>query len=451
MCLFAWIFAGCATYRAMPLTPQAVAKALQAPNPKDLILAAAKIKHPLLKSVKLDLADGISPDEAAILAVLLNTDLRVQRDALGIARAQVLQAGILPNPRISAGMDLPVGGRTAGTTIPYSVGLGFDLRRLIQRGALKDAARFRLRQVNMTIAWQEVQVAFAARQTIYRLIATKAGARLQQGVVSRLEKNLETVQAAVGKGLMTGLDLAAAQTALNTANADLLVLKKRQEQQSLRLKRLIGLPPGFKLTVQTGIKLPLYVAPPVPSAIFKGIEARRLDIMAMKYGYQSQEANVRTAILGQFPNISIGVNHARDNSDYFSAGIGISVELPIFDHNQGRIAIRRATRKRLFDEYTARLFQARAGIARLVSMISWLDLQIKQVQQNLPQLEHLLNIYKTALDQGQADILTYYATWNQLARQQIRMINIQQALVEAKTALALVAGYYNLPQQKVKK
>ena len=440
---------GCATYQAVPITPMAVKKALRVPAQKDLVLAASRFKHPILKPVKLNLKDGISPDEAAILAVLLNPVLRARRDGLGIARAQVIQAGILPNPQLSAGVDAPVAG--IGTSVPYSVGLGFDLRALITRNARREAAGFRLKQVNMSIAWAEMQVAFAARRAVFRVIATQDKAGLQQKLVEGLKKNLDTVQEAASKGLMTALDLAAAQNALNTALSDLLELQKNEELQILRLKSLIGLPVGFKIVVQRGARPADPDGPQVQTGVFRNIDTRRLDLIALKYGYKSQEAGVRAAILGQFPNINIGVNHARDNSDYYSVGFGVSIDLPIFDRNQGHIAIQRATRKELFDEYTARVFRARADIARLKTLNKWLDRQTKQVAATLPQLERLLNTYKRALDQGQADLLTYYETYNRVARQKIRLIELKEKMTEARLALALAAGYYDIPSQKRKK
>ena len=53
---------------------------------------------------------------------------------------------------------------------------------------------------------------------------------------------------------------------------------------------------------------------------------------------------------------------ASDNSNIRSVGLGVSIDLPIFDRNQGAIATETATRQKLFDEYTARVFEARSDI-----------------------------------------------------------------------------------------
>ena len=106
------IFTGCATYHPMPLDKAAVDKALAPPALESIPIKAELIHHPLLRPVNFDLRDGLSPDEAAILAVIANPKLRALRDQKGLAQAQLIQAGILPNPTISYSLDIPMAGAT---------------------------------------------------------------------------------------------------------------------------------------------------------------------------------------------------------------------------------------------------------------------------------------------------------------------------------------------------
>ena len=105
---------GCATYHPLPLDKAAVEKALAPLDLNSITIQAQMIHHPLLKPVDFDLRGGLSPDQAAILAVIANPDLRALRDKKGIAQAQLLQAGILPNPQVSYNMDFPQAGALEG-------------------------------------------------------------------------------------------------------------------------------------------------------------------------------------------------------------------------------------------------------------------------------------------------------------------------------------------------
>ncbi len=83
----------------MPLDPGAVKEKLTPPDMAALRIQAKEIRHPILKPIDLRLENGLSPEEAAILAVLVNPSLKAARDQKGIASAQLFQAGILPNPQ----------------------------------------------------------------------------------------------------------------------------------------------------------------------------------------------------------------------------------------------------------------------------------------------------------------------------------------------------------------
>src|ERR1700758_1011833 len=94
------ILQGCATYHRMPLDRSTVTQRLTPPAMETARVEAKTIKHPILKPIDFDYRNGLSADEAAILAVIASPKLRAIRDQRGVAAAQLLQAGILPNPQI---------------------------------------------------------------------------------------------------------------------------------------------------------------------------------------------------------------------------------------------------------------------------------------------------------------------------------------------------------------
>src|SRR6185437_4361295 len=99
----------------MPLTRPAVEQSLAIPESPGLTARAAELHHPLLRPIAIDLQHGLTPDSAAVLAVIANPALRVMRDQHALACAQLLQAGLLPNPTLDFTLDPVTGGMTAGT------------------------------------------------------------------------------------------------------------------------------------------------------------------------------------------------------------------------------------------------------------------------------------------------------------------------------------------------
>jgi len=167
--------------------------------------------------------------------------------------------------------------------------------------------------------------------------------------------------------------------------------------------------------------------------------------VALQQAYKNQDEQVHIAVLQQFPKISIGFTQTKNNSNYYTAGAGVSVTLPVFDQNQAQISLAEATRQQLFDEYSNRVFQSTADIAELLTTISAINQQIQSIKLAIPDLEQLVNTYKQALDVGQADVLTYYSAWNNCADKQIELISLELQLHEARIALEIASGFYNLP------
>jgi len=408
-------------------------------------LQADKFKHPLLKPVVFDDRDGLSPDEAAILAVIVNPALRAVRDRRGIASAQLLQAGILPNPQLSYSLDTPFGGTTAGTNTAFGFGLSWEITSLISREAHRDASQDQLQSINLDIAWREWQVAQAARLSVYRVLTLERQHQLYTEVARRLDDNRRRVKRALKEGLARELEQSAAETAYHQTYQRQLDMKRQIRVERLRLKQLIGLPADAKIILQP-TALPRYLRVRSYEILTERLAEKRLDLTALRKGYASQEASVRAAILAQFPRISIGLAQDRDNGNVYSAGFGVSIDLPIFDRNQGRIALERATRQQLFDEYSSRLFTARADVARLVTEIDVTNHIIVAAKDMLPPLQRLVNNYRQAIEEGQVDILSYYTAWNNLTNQRIKLLSLKQRLVEFRTALELAAGSYQVTE-----
>ena len=347
-CITILSLSSCTQYTAHPLTKESIRQQLQTPTIEQLTIQAKKIKHPLLASLKFDMENGLSPDEAAILAVLRNPELRAIRDQHGIANAQLLQAGLLPDPQVSYSFAVPSAGTTLDTNHAFGIGLSWEATAMIWRENKISAAKKQQQSVDLQIAWQEWQIAQAAKLATYQLIVYTEQHALLAEMAQRLEDNRARLQQASDEGLVTELERVAAVSAKNLVDIRLLALEQQMQQQQQRLNRAMGLKPHETARLQQNIDLATQLNAPAYAYLIDNIENRRLDLIALRQGYQSQEETLHVAVLQQFPQISIGFDHARDNSNLYTMGFGVSMTLPIFNRNQGQIAIDRATRQQLF-------------------------------------------------------------------------------------------------------
>ena len=91
----------------------------------------------------------------------------------------------------------------------------------------------------------------------------------------------------------------------------------------------------------------------------------------------------------------------RDTSNVPSAGFGVTVDIPLFDRNQGQIAVETATRQTLFDEYANRVFLANSDVAAAVQDIQSTNEQISASSEAIPGLESLVHSYQDVAFAGQ--------------------------------------------------
>ncbi len=213
------VLGGCMSYRYAPLTEQAVGAAMASPDMAAVRIEAARLRHPRMPPLEFDDRDGLSPGEAAVLAVLNNPRLRAIRGQRGIAQAQLLQVGILPNPQLAYNLDAPVGGNTTGLVNAVGLGLTWEVTALLTRGAQMDSASARQAAVALDVAWQEWQVAQAAKQGAVRLASAQARLVLAQEIEYVLDERRQVLDRAEAQGNSTRIEAAAAEAAWRSAIA----------------------------------------------------------------------------------------------------------------------------------------------------------------------------------------------------------------------------------------
>ena len=435
---------GCRTYHPLPLESDVNTAS---PDFAQIKIEAQKISHPILKSIEFDVSNGLSPDEAAITAVIVNPKLKAARDKRQIAQAQLLQAGLLPNPELSYDMEFPIAGDTAGTATAYGVGLNWDVSSLVTRSAKADAAQNNVKSVNLDIAWQEWQVAEAAKLHFYRLMLAERQLAYANYALNAQEQYRELIAKGFVLGVKTSKQLSDADSAVQQAQLEVVNVKRAQQKELLALNQTIGFSPDQKIELQKDVNIPGTKNLPSQDELLDGIESRRLDLLALKHGYESQEEKVRAAIKAQFPRISLGPLGGRDIENVNTAGFDAVIVLPVFDRNQGNIAIERATRKQLYDEYFQRISDAKFEIAQALSQIESDTKQIDAIKLYLPVLEQLAQNYKKAAENGIKDFTDYYQTLFDLYSRRAELLKLQSSLVGQVIALEIASGRY-LPAEK---
>ncbi len=432
-----FFLAGCAVYH-----PLLLEKNSPVPRISKLEIMAKKINHPILKPVRIDLRDGISPDEAALLAVAGNPELRAVRDQMGIVKAQLIQAGLIPNPSFSYGFEKPIGGRKEEAVKGFEFGINFGLSSLISRGAKIDEAKSRLKSVEISIAWKEWQVAEAAKLHALRLFWIGKMLPLVMEEGSLLRRNLKLIVKALKIGGKNCKDMEIARRECQRVKLALINLKNENERERLALNRTIGIPPGKMLSLQEEVNFSRWGSLPRSAQVLRGIENRRLDLLALRIGYKSQEARLRAAVLSQFPGLSIKFARAMDVENVLTSNFGVSIEMPFFNRKRGKIELEKATRKKLYDEYNFRVFEVRSKVVEIIKDMKFLRSRIHTKENYIKAQAHLVSVLKDASAKGESDIFSFYSARKELIEQKLSLLRLKENLSDLALALELVSGRY---------
>lgn len=346
--MFALVLAGCATYRAKPLSER--------PNLASNIVTLDRTipAHAGVPAQTMPADQPLTIDQIGILAILNDPDLATERGKLDDARASLLTATILPNPQVSLGFAALLGGPAgaAAQGPSYSASLSEDIISLVTYHARVTAARDDFASVNASLLWQEWQVAQKARLLALTIYGDEKEISYRKHELSLLSGELDDVQQQTEAGNLdltaeAPLTAAVASGQSTLATAELSRLNDWQD-----LDALLGLEPYVRFPIAE----PVVMRPPSDlTELVASLPERRPDLVALQLGYGASEAKLREAVLMQFPSLVFGPAYGQDTSDVKSIGPTATFDLPIFDRNQGGIASAKATREELHADYQAQL------------------------------------------------------------------------------------------------
>ncbi len=377
-------------------------------------------------------------EQAAQLAIADNPKLRVARDAAGIARAQAFAAGLLPDPQLGLNYDQPTNGGPGNTT-GLSAGLSEDLAALVTRPAATAAAEAHERQVNLDLMWQEWQVASRARLLFVRNLEERQLLGILRENRALFAERYARTQRALSEGNTT-IDAASADlAALQDVERQINDLERRQNRDRLDLDLLLGLAPETRLELVGGAPLRRLDAAKVRGELAR-LASRRPDLLALRAGYESEEQRFRQAVLAQFPALNVGITRARDTSGLYTTGLGVTLSLPLFNRNRGNIAVQRATRKQLYDEYRQRLEAADSEVRGLLEDQALLERQRRGVELSLDELARTAQGAEFAYRAGNLDERTYVRLRVAQLAKRSEAITLEQTILEQRVALQTLLG-----------
>jgi outer membrane protein TolC len=402
-----------------------------------LTVSADQFPLPELGPHRLALGRALDIDDVAIIAVANNPDLKATRASLGVAEAQAFAAGILPNPQVSLEHGFLFGG--PGTVDSMLAGVSQEIVPLLTLSSRKAGAQANAVSVELSVVWAEWQVVSRARLLFVDAIAQRQQRNIIAQTVKLLRDRYKLTSDAMKRGDQTLPTVTSDLVALNAAETQLYELDQLILKNKHDLDALLGLLPEVQLALNEAVRLPAIDARQV-SAGLRDLAGRRPDMLALRAGYEVQDEKVRQAIIEQFPKLSVGTNFASDTSGIQTQSIALTFSLPIFDRNQGNIAIQRATRVQLHEEYQARLDAAFGAAARILSELHLTEDQYRASIASRAQLRDAVKEAEPAFRAGNLDERTFLDFRSSLLAREIATVKLWQSIMQQRVALQTLLG-----------
>ena len=342
--LCAGALAACAHFRPKPLSAAASiasfdSRSLETPALR-AFLSANRVAPP---------ARGAAWDLKALTlaAFYYQPTLAEARERLLAAQAARLSAGERPNPSLSItpAHDAAV----PGAVSPWIVPLSFDWP--IETAGRRGDRLAQARHLAAASRWDLVGTVWRVRGRVRAALLGVYAARHSVALLGREESTRQKVvrllEAQFTAGNVSSYEVAQARIALNRATLERETAAGELRQSLIALASALGMPPH----ALEGIRLAFGDPRAFPSRLTRP-EVRqrallaRADVRAALERYAASQSALRLQVARQWPDIHLGPGFAWNAqlADDQQWKLGLSLPLPVLNHNQGPIAEARARR-----------------------------------------------------------------------------------------------------------
>lgn len=275
----------------------------------------------------------LTADSAVRVALLNNRGLRASLASLGVAEADLVQAGRMSNPAVSFSR-MSGGGETE---IERSV--MFDLVGLITMPIRRDIEARRFRSAQLVAATDAVRLAADTRKAWFNAVAATQSARYAQQVREAAEASAELAQRMARAGNLSALDQAREQVFSAETTAQLARARHRATAAREQLARLLGVW-GTQTAFQLPDRLPdLPAAPREAGNVEAQAMQQRLDVQLAKLDTESTaRALGLTRATGIVNVLDAGYVNSSKSGAPRENGYEIELALPLFDWGGARVA-----------------------------------------------------------------------------------------------------------------
>jgi cobalt-zinc-cadmium efflux system outer membrane protein len=379
--------------------------------------------------------------EAVVWALARSPDLGVFPYDLRAADARVLQAGLGPNPELSLEME-EFGGAgerrsfaAAETTIrvdqPIELG-GKRARRKDVAGLDKELVQWDYRAARLDVM-RETTRAFAA------VLAAQERLALNDRLVELSRQTQTGVAQRVQAGKDSPVDELRADVALATSR-----IERQKAEKALTAARhaLAAAWGGLRSVFEKAAGDFYDVAAPLPLDDMTGAVADNPDVARWQTEEDRRRATLRLEKARGMPDIAVGGGLRRfETTDDLAMVFGVTIPLPLFDHNQGGVLAATAELGKARRQAEAAQVRTTAALAEAAGALAAAYDEITTLRHDaLPQAQRVFEAAQQGYQQGKFDYLYLLDAQRTLIAIQAQHIDSLEAYHRARADVERLLG-----------
>lgn len=430
------LLAGCAHFKSEPISPETTVEHFDARSLTDENLGAFLRTNQVVAEWPCRAWDLNALTFAAFYYQPALAEARAQ---FASTQAAEVTAGERPNPTLTASPTYDT-----SSSPPWIPGVSFDIpletvgkrsKRIAQAKSSSEAAK-----------WNLVSAEWQARSHIRTALLNLYAARENESLLEHQETAQSNVvrllQGQLEVGVISSFDVTQARIAEETTQLSLQDARGQIKQARVQLAGTIGVPTqaleGVEFDFGALTELPRALTAP---EVRRDAALNRADIRGALAQYAASQSALQLEIAKQYPDVHLNPGYELDQTDN-KWTLGLTVDLPVLNQNQGGIAEAKAKRA----EAAAHFLTVQAGaISEIDGALAGYDaaLQKSAMAKTLSNdLQRQLGSVRAQAHLGEADGLT-------LANAEVSFYtgaqNKLDALVKAQTALGALEDAVQSP------
>jgi outer membrane protein TolC len=279
------------------------------------------------------LAEELSAGDAVQIALLNNPGLQASYAALGIAEADLVQAGRIANPRFAYLRTSHGDERKLEWALTFPI---IELLTIPLRTKIEDR---RFAQAKLEAGRRVLEIAAETRRAYYRAVAAQETARYMAQVQEAAEAAAELARRMARAGNIPKITELREQVFSAEAAAQLARARQAATAEREWLTRLMGLY-GEDLRFKLPERLPdLPASAPELQDAEQTAVAQRLDIQAARRESEGLAESLGLTKATRFINaLELGPAQTKEDPEPWKRGYELSLEVPLFDWGSAKVA-----------------------------------------------------------------------------------------------------------------